>query len=98
MRKNPLMMASAVLLAAMPLLLGCKKKNQAPDRAAVPSGPTTGLVDSVLTFTSSATDPDGDSVAIRFDWCDGTTSEWSDWVASGGTATMSHSWANPGAF
>ena len=93
MNRNPLMVACTVLLAAMALLLGCKKKNQTPDRAAVPSGPTAGLPDSVLAFTSSTTDPDGDSVAIRFDWGDGDTSGWSGQVASGATVSDTHRWA-----
>ena len=91
MNKSPLTVACTVLLAAMTLLLGCKK-NQAPDRAAVPSGPTAGYRDSVLAFTSYATDPDGDSVAIRFDWGDGDTSGWTGQVASGASVSDSHRW------
>jgi hypothetical protein len=87
-----------LLLAAMTLQPGCKKKNQVPDRAAVPSGPTTGFRDSVLTFTSSATDPDGDSVAIRFDWGDGDTSDWSSFKAGGASIASSHSWADSGTY
>jgi hypothetical protein len=81
-----------VLLAAMTLLSGCKK-NQVPDRAAVPSGPAVGSRGAVLTFTSSATDPEDDSVAIRFDWGDGDTSAWSAWLAGSTSSLDSHSWA-----
>jgi len=87
-----------LLLAALTLQSGCPKKNQVPDRAAVPSGPTTGFRNSVLTFTSSATDPDGDSVAIRFDWGDGDTSGWSAFKANGASIASSHSWADSGTY
>jgi hypothetical protein len=81
---------SLVLLAAMALLPGCKKKSF---YAEVPSGPESGRAGSVLAFTSSATDPNGDSVAIRFDWGDGDTSDWSAWLAGGAAAADSHSWS-----
>ncbi|MEO0215816.1 MAG: hypothetical protein ABIL14_02230 [candidate division WOR-3 bacterium] len=42
------------------------------------------------TFSSFAKDPDGDSVTIKFDWGDGDTSEWSQFVESGDTISMSH--------
>jgi len=38
------------------------------------------------------TDPNGDSVAIRFDWGDEDTSNWSSWIASGDLVSMTHSW------
>jgi hypothetical protein len=81
-----------VLLAAMALLPGCKKKNRAPDGADVPSGPKTGYKNSALAFRSSATDADGDSVAIRFDWGDGDTSGWSGLVESDASVSDSHRW------
>jgi hypothetical protein len=81
-----------VLLAATMPFSGCKK-NQVPNQAAAPSGPTSGRPDELLSFTSSATDPDGDGVAIRFDWGDGDTSDWSAVVAGGTAVTDSHSWS-----
>jgi len=87
----------AVLFAGT-ALLNCRKKNQTPDAPSVPAGPASGYVDSVLTFTSSAADPDGDSVAIRFSWGDGDTSAWSDWLASGGSASDTHACSAPGTY
>ncbi|UCG43131.1 MAG: hypothetical protein JSU73_00510, partial [candidate division WOR-3 bacterium] len=49
-------------------------------------------------FVSTAADPDGDSVAIRFDWGDGDTSNWSSWAASGDTISMKHSWSDSGTY
>jgi len=77
-------------LAAMMLLSGCRR-NQAPYQAAVPSGPSSGLPDDLLAFRSSASDPDDDSVAIRFDWGDGDTSAWR-LTARGIPVADSHSW------
>ena len=75
---------------------GCKK-NKAPDAPFAPAGPTSGVVNSECTFTSSAQDPE-DSVAIRFDWGDGDTSDWSRYVPSGETVAASHSWADSGSY
>ncbi|HTW90177.1 MAG TPA: PQQ-binding-like beta-propeller repeat protein [bacterium] len=86
--------ALALVLAAGP---ACKK-NHPPDVPAVPTGPQFCFADSVGTFKTAAVDPDGDSVAIRFDWGDSKTSFWSDWVASGETVAQSHSWSDSGTF
>jgi hypothetical protein len=83
------------LVAAVVLVSGCKKKSF---YAEVPSGPESGRTGAVLAFTSSATDPGGDSVAIRFDWGDGDTSGWTAWLAGGAVATDSHSWSTPDTF
>jgi len=79
-------------------LAGCQKANKSPGIPSVPSGPSVGRADTAYGFTSSAADPDGDSVAIRFDWGDGDTSDWSAWEASGGSPTASHSWSDSGTF
>jgi hypothetical protein len=71
-------------------VLGCKKRSL---YAEAPSGPQSGRTGAVLAFTSSATDPGHESVAVRFDWGDGDTSDWSAWLASGDTVTASHSWS-----
>jgi outer membrane protein assembly factor BamB len=46
----------------------------------------------------TATDPNGDNVAIRFDWGDSDTSDWTDWSASGVVVTLSHAWADTGTY
>ncbi|MEO0162100.1 MAG: PKD domain-containing protein [candidate division WOR-3 bacterium] len=70
--------------------------NHPPDKPLTPMGPTVGYVDSVYYYTSSAVDPDGDSIAIRFDWGDGTISEWSNYFTSGSSISLSHFWTYPG--
>ena len=37
-------------------------------------------------------DYNGDLIRYRFDWGDGTVSEWSDFVPSNSSISMSHSW------
>ncbi|UCG43479.1 MAG: hypothetical protein JSU73_02355, partial [candidate division WOR-3 bacterium] len=69
-------------------------QNEPPDAPSAPYGPETGSVDTEYAFVSTAADPDGDSVAIRFDWGDGDTSNWSSWAASGDTISMKHSWSD----
>jgi len=79
-------------------LTGCKKPKHAPDTPSVPSGPTSCAVSVDYTFVSTATDQDGDSVSIRFDWGDGDTSDWGAYVTSGDSVTVSHLWSSPGTF
>jgi DNA-binding beta-propeller fold protein YncE len=83
--------AVVVLLAGL-LMVGCPKKNHEPDTPSVPAGPSAVGKGWLASFSSVATDPDGDSVCIRFDWGDGDTSDWSQYVASGESVSMSHIW------
>jgi len=78
----------------------CKKLsvNQPPATPPVPSGVTSGRFNASYEFRTTTTDQDGDSVCFRFQWGDGVVSEWSNWVASGDTAAMSHLWADTGTF
>ncbi|MEO0156121.1 MAG: hypothetical protein ABIL07_03315 [candidate division WOR-3 bacterium] len=70
--------------------------NHPPNKPSTPIGPAVGYVDSVYYYTSSAVDPDGDSIAIRFDWGDGTISEWSNYSPGGSSISLSHYWTYPG--
>lgn len=85
-----------LLLAVIPLAIipGCKKKNKPPDPPTIPTGSSNGSINTPYSFFSSCTDPDNDSVALRFDWGD-SVSGWSPFVASGDSVSVSHSWANP---
>lgn len=69
-----------------------------PNAPQTPSGPSSGRQYAPYGFSSSATDPDGDSVAIRFAWGDGDTSVWSASVPSGDTIATSHSWRSIGTY
>jgi hypothetical protein len=66
-----------------------------PETPAEPAGPSVGGRDTLYTFTSGADHPDNVPVAIRFAWGDGDTSDWSEFVPSGGPVSMSHAWTGP---
>jgi hypothetical protein len=91
----------ALTAAALPLvvavLLSCKT-NHAPDVPAVPSGPDYCYKDTGYTFETTVTDPDGDSMAVRFDWGDSTVSHWEGWFASGDTVAFAHAWSDTGTY
>ncbi len=74
------------------------RPNRAPDVPGVPLGPDNCIADSVYTFTAVASDPDGDSVALRFDWGNPTVSHWEGWFASGETVAFTHAWSDTGTY
>jgi len=94
-----------VLLAAVAAAVGaavmlgstCAVLNKAPTVPVI-SGPSAGVVSTPVTFTATATDPEGDSVAFQFDWGDTTTPVWSNLIASGETLSQAHTYADTGAF
>ena len=45
-------------------------------------------------YTSSAFDPDNDTIRLRFDWGDGTYSNWTEFVPTNTTVSLSHTWRN----
>ena len=65
--------------------------NGAPSAPGTPSGPSSTLVNVATTFSTSATDPNGDSLQYRYDWGGGVLSSW-------GSASQSHSWAAAGQY
>jgi hypothetical protein len=75
-----------------------KHENRPPDNPAIPTGPSSGLNDSSYAFTTSAIDPDGDSVSYRFYWGDSTQTEWSPFVPSGTTWGTLKTWTGQGVF
>jgi len=86
-------------LAVLVLLVmaGCPS-NQAPNPPGVPAGPGAGRIGQPVRFAATATDPDGQMIALRFDWEDGDTSEFSQLVASGDTVAAEHVWSVPGTY
>ena len=65
--------------------------NGAPTTPATPTGVSSALVNTAITFSTSATDPNGDSLQYRYDWGGGVLSSY-------GTAGQSHSWAAAGQY
>ncbi len=50
--------------------------NSAPDTPATPTGQSNGYMQTIYSYDTSGTDPDGDLLTYRFDWGDGSTSAW----------------------
>jgi outer membrane protein assembly factor BamB len=69
--------------------------DEPPLTPTVPSGPSEGKINISYDFASSTTDPNGDKIAIRFDWGNGDTSDWSLFNSTGDSITMSHTWLTP---
>ena len=98
------------------LIPSCQKeKNRPPSLGWInlPYGPNSGLVGWTYLYWITVYDSDWDSVAARFDWGDGDTSDWSPWqgeedtlelgseIKIGGTCEtiyMFHSWQYPGTY
>jgi outer membrane protein assembly factor BamB len=79
-------------------VFSCTKKNHAADVPTVPIGRDSCFTDTTYSFTTIATDPDDDSVAVRFDWGDSTVSDWSGLVPSGDTVAFTHAWPDTGTY
>lgn len=66
--------------------------NVPPETPVKPSGPTSIEMGMDYVYSSSTYDYNGDLIRYRFDWGDGTVSEWSDFVPSNSSISLSHSW------
>lgn len=66
--------------------------NTPPNTPSVPTGSTSGTAGSSYSYSTRATDPNGDQVKYTFNWGDGTTST-TTLVNSGMTASASHRWS-----
>lgn len=73
-------------------------ENQPPDTPSAPIGPDSGSPGTFYSFTATTTDPNGDQISFQFNWGDGTQSNWSSFVDSGNSVTMSHSWSDEGSY
>jgi hypothetical protein len=78
--------------------LAIGEKSDPPLKPATPSGPPSGKAGTEYTYTSSTTDPNGDTISYLFDWGDNTTSGWVGPLASGATASAKKTWAKQGSY
>ena len=88
----------SIIFGVVMLSAGCTSSDNPPQPPAAPSGHTRGRIGITYTFKVLTTDPDADNVAVKFDWGDGLQSEWSDFVASGDTVSLSHSYSDSGTY
>jgi chitinase len=65
--------------------------NGAPGAPAVPSGPAGATVGATGSYTTAATDPNGDAVQYRYDWGNGVISAY-------GLQTQSYAWTAAGSY
>jgi hypothetical protein len=65
--------------------------NGAPSTPATPTGAAGAPVSTAITFSTSATDPNGDSLQYQYDWGGGVLSSW-------GASSQSRSWAAAGQY
>jgi hypothetical protein len=72
--------------------------NRSPNVPQILSGPDTAWIDSECTFSATGTDPDNDSLALRFDWGDGDFSNWLGLLPSGGAVADSYTWPDTGSY
>lgn len=79
------------------VLSGTQATNNPPTKPQKPQGPTYGYRYSTYTFTTSATDPDGDMIQYVFDWGDGNIST-STLFYSGATGYAQHFYILPGTY
>jgi hypothetical protein len=70
------------------------EQNNPPNPPTQPTGKTFVRRGVTYTYTSSAFDPDNDTIRLRFDWGDGTYSNWTEYVPTNTTISLSHSWRN----
>ncbi len=91
--KTALTFAAAAIGAAALMGSSCNLTDKAPTVPVI-SGPSSGVVGVPVTFKAMATDPDGDSVAFELDWGDTTTPAWSNFIASGETISVQHTYTH----
>lgn len=68
-----------------------------PPAPSTPSGPTSGYTSTSYTYSTSTTDPNGDSLRYEFDWGDGSTTT-TGYYCPGMTVSASHTWESPGTY
>jgi len=77
------------------VLFGCTK-NAIPDTPPPPDGTVQSKVGIECPFRVTASDPDFDRVAVRVDWDNGDTSDWTPLFRSGDTTILAYIWPAPG--
>lgn len=72
--------------------------NDPPEKPDKPSGPTSGDVGTLYTYSTSTSDPDNDQIFYKWDWDGGTYSEWLGPYDSNVTAEANHTWDKKGTY
>jgi len=72
--------------------------NDPPDVADAPTGASVWVTDVETYFLATCSDPDGDDLAYRIDFGDGTISDFSDFVPDGGSFGWDHTFTSEGVY
>ncbi len=72
--------------------------SEPPETPTTPNGPDEWIPYVEATFSSTTTDPEGESIYYMFDWGDGNMSGWVGPYASGQTGKASHDWTELGEY
>ena len=79
------------------LIYGTRDENEAPLQPSTPQGSTQGKKDHPYTYTTVATDIEGDTIRYGWDWNgDNHVDEWSPFYPSGEPIENTHIWENEG--
>jgi len=73
---------------------GGNEENHPPLSSFESSGPMFVEMGIAYSYSVSTIDPDGDNISYMVDWGDGMISDWSEFVASGASVSLMHSWMN----
>jgi hypothetical protein len=71
--------------------------NSPPGKPSKPAGPARGLAGNSYYYSSFTSDANRDRIKYSFDWGDGTTSQ-TDFLESGKSARLSHTWKKIGIY
>ena len=69
--------------------------NKAPETPSI-IGPTSGKTGTMCEYTFFSEDPDGDKISYFIDWGDDTSTGWTEFVASGTSVNVEHTWNEKG--
>ncbi len=80
------------------ILISTINTNDYPETPVIPNGNSKGCENVEYVFSTSSTDLKDDYIQYRFDWGDGTYSDWTSLVPSGITASKINSWDSSGIY
>jgi len=80
------------------ITFGRSQGNTQPNKPSRPIGETGGKTGISYSYSSMATDPEGDQLHYNFSWGDGTYSDWIGPYNSNETVTAIHAWDTRGSF
>jgi hypothetical protein len=72
--------------------------NSYPPDPPIVDGSLFGRINKSYEYTAVTTDPEGDQILYKFDWGDGTQTDWIGPVASGTSVTEPYSWSEIGKY